>query len=55
MLADADSQSLAELIARRRQVVEMLGMEANRQDQARNPHVQGMLKTILKTLKAQLD
>jgi len=26
-LGDADSQSLAELIARRRQVVEMLGME----------------------------
>ncbi len=28
-LADADSQSLAELIARRRQVVEMIGMETN--------------------------
>jgi transposase len=54
-LADADSQSLAELIARRRQIVEMLGMEANRLHQARNPRVQRMLKTTLKTLKAQLD
>lgn len=53
-LADADSQSLAELIARRRQVVEMLGMEANRLHQARNPRVQRMLKASLKTLQAQL-
>jgi transposase len=53
-LADADSQSLAELIARRRQVVEMLGMETNRLHQARNPRVQRMLKATLKTLKAQL-
>lgn len=53
-LADADSQSLAELIARRRQVVEMLGMETNRLRQARNPRVQHMVKASLKTLKAQL-
>jgi len=53
-LADADSQSLAELIARRRQVVEMLGMEANRLRQARNPRVQRLLKASLTTLKAQL-
>jgi len=53
-LADADSQDLAELIARRRQVVEMLGMETNRFHQARNPRVQRMLKATLKTLKAQL-
>ena len=53
-LADADSQNLAELIARRRQVVEMLGMETNRLHQARNPRVQRMLKATLKTLKAQL-
>ena len=53
-LADADSQSLAELIARRRQVVEMIGMETNRLHQARNPRVQRMLKATLKTLKAQL-
>ena len=53
-LADADSQSLAELIARRRQVVEMLGMETNRLHQSRNPRVQHMVKASLKTLKAQL-
>lgn len=53
-LADADSQSLAELIARRRQVVEMIGMETNRLHQARNSRVQRMLRATLKTLKAQL-
>jgi transposase len=53
-LADADSQSLAELIARRRQVVEMIGMETNRLHQARNSQVQRMLRVTLKTLKAQL-
>lgn len=53
-LADADSQSLAELIARRRQVVEMVGMETNRLRQVRNPRVQHMVKASLKTLKAQL-
>ena len=53
-LADADSQSLAELVARRRQVVEMIGMETNRSHQAHNPRVQRMLKATLRTLTAQL-
>ena len=53
-IANADSQTLAELVARRRQVVEMIGMETNRLHQARNPRVQRMLKATLKTLKAQL-
>jgi transposase len=53
-LADAESLSLGELVARRRQVVEMIGMETNRQHQARNPRVQRMLKATLKTLSAQL-
>jgi transposase len=53
-LADADSQSLAELIARRRQVVEMIGMETNRLHQAHNPRIQRMLRATLKTLTAQL-
>jgi transposase len=53
-IANADSQTLAELIARRRQVVEMIGMETNRLHQARNLRVQRMLKATLKTLKAQL-
>jgi transposase len=53
-VADADSRTLAELIARRRQVVEMTGMETNRLHQARNPGVQRMLRAVLKVLKAQL-
>jgi len=53
-IADADSQALAELIARRRQVVEMIGMETNRFRQARNPRVQRTIKATLKTLEAQL-
>ena len=53
-IASADRQVLAELIARRRRVVEMIGMETNRLHQARNPRVQRMLRATLKTLKAQL-
>jgi len=53
-IADADSQALAELIARRRQVVEMIGMETNRFRQARNSRVQRTIKATLRTLKAQL-
>jgi transposase len=53
-IADADSQALTELIARRRQVVEMISMETNRFRQARNPRVQRTIKATLKTLEAQL-
>jgi transposase len=53
-LADANSQNLAELIARRRQVVEMIGMETNRLYQVRNARVQRMLRTTMKTLTAPL-
>lgn len=53
-LADADSRTLAELVARRRQVVEMIGMETNRLHQARNPDLQRLLRATLKVLKAQL-
>jgi transposase len=53
-IADADSQTLAELIARRRQLVEMHGMETNRLRQARNPRVQRSIKATLKILNAQL-
>ena len=42
-LADADSRSLADLVARRRQVVEMIGMETNRLHQARNLRIQRMI------------
>jgi transposase len=53
-IADADSQILAELIARRRQVVEMIGMESNRLRQARGPRVQLTIKATLQILEAQL-
>jgi len=53
-IADADSQTLAEFIARRRQVVEMIGMETNRFRQARHPRVQRTIKAMLNTLEAQL-
>ena len=50
-IADADSQILAELIARRRQVVEMIGMEGNRLKQARDLRVQRAIKAMLKALQ----
>jgi transposase len=53
-VADADSQVLAELMSRRRQLVEMIVMESNRSRQARDPRVQRTIKTTLKTLEAQL-
>jgi len=53
-IADADAQALAELVARRRQVVEMIGMEANRRRQARSPRVQRSIEATLKTLETQL-
>jgi transposase len=53
-VADADCQILSELVARRRQVVEMIGMEANRLRQARHPRVENTIKLTLRTLEAQL-
>ncbi|KAA0577773.1 IS110 family transposase [Azospirillum sp. B21] len=53
-IADAESQVLAELVARRRQVVEMIGMEANRLRQARSPRVRRTIEATRKTLEAQL-
>jgi transposase len=53
-IADGQAQALAELVARRRQLVEMIGMEANRQRQARAPKVRRTLEATLKTLNAQL-
>jgi transposase len=50
----ADARALAELVARRRQVVEMIGMERNRQRQARSPRVRRTPEATLATLQAQL-
>jgi transposase len=50
----ADARALAELVARRRQIVEMIGMERNRQRQARGPRVRRTIEATLATLLAQL-
>jgi transposase len=50
----ADARALAELVARRRQVVEMIGMEQNRRRQARAPKVARTIAATLKVLEAQL-
>jgi transposase len=42
-VADDDARALAELVARRRQVVEMIGAEARRHRQARNVRVRRMI------------
>ncbi len=53
-IASAEAQGLAELVARRRQIVEMIGMEANRRRQARSPSVARTIAATLKVLEAQL-
>lgn len=53
-VADADARALAELVARRRQIVEMIGMEGNRRRQARTPGVARTIAATLKVLEAQL-
>ena len=57
-VADERAQALAELVARRRQIVEMVGMESNRRRQARGPKVlRGIERTLgaLQTALAELD
>lgn len=53
-VASADALALAELVARRRQLVEMIGMERNRLHQVRAARIQRSLKATLKVLEAQL-
>ena len=53
-VADADSQALAELVARRRQVVAMLASEQNRRRQARSAKVRRMVGRTVTVLEAQL-
>jgi transposase len=54
-ISDTDTLMLAELTARRRQIVEMIGMESNRQRQARDPRVRSSITATLKILAAQLS
>lgn len=53
-LPDEQAQALAELVARRRQVVEMLGMENNRLRQARAKTVRRTIERLLAALQASL-
>lgn len=53
-LPDAQAQALAELVARRRQVVEMIVMEGNRRRCVRNPKVRTAIEATLAMLRAQL-
>ena len=54
-VADEQSAQLAEMIARRRQLVEMIGMEGNRRQQARHPRIlRGIERTML-ALQAALS
>ncbi|UZF94811.1 IS110 family transposase [Bosea sp. NBC_00550] len=53
-LPGPDAQALADLVARRRQLVEMIGMEGNRLRQAHTPLIQKSLRATLKMLEAQL-
>jgi transposase len=53
-VADEDARALAELVARRRQVVEMIGMESNRRRQARSDRVRRGVDRVLTALQAEL-
>jgi transposase len=49
-----DAQALAELVARRRQIIDMIGMEQNRRRQARSPKVRRTIEATLDMLQTQL-
>jgi transposase len=53
-VADEDARALAELVARRRQVVEMIGMESNRRRQATSDRVRKGVDRVLTALQAEL-
>ena len=53
-VASEQAQALSELVARRRQVVEMIGMESNRRRQARGPKVLRGIERTLAALQAAL-
>jgi transposase len=51
---DAQARTLAELVARRRQIVEMIGMESNRRRQARSAKIVRGIERTLAALQAAL-
>lgn len=52
---EEEALALAELVARRRQIVEMIGMEQNRRRQARARRVARTIEATLRVLEAQLS
>ncbi len=54
-VAGEEAQGLAELVARRRQIVDMIGMERNRRRQARSRRVVRTVDATLVVLQAQLQ
>lgn len=54
-VASGQAQALAELVTRRRQLVEMIGMESNRKHQARSAKVLMGIERTLAALQAALD
>jgi transposase len=53
-VADEEAQALGELVARRRQLVEMIGMERNRQHQARDRSLKDRIRDHLAWLQQSL-
>lgn len=53
-IAGPEAQVLGELVARRRQLVEMIGMESNRQHQVRDPRLKGRIQSHLAWLRKAL-
>ena len=54
LLPDEQAQMLGELVARRRQVIEMIGMESNRLRQAKAKLVRRSIERLLAVFQAQL-
>ena len=54
-LPDPDRQSFADLVTRRRQLVNMRDAETNRLAQALDPKVAKSIRAMIKTIKAQLE
>ena len=53
-IAGPEAQVLGELVARRRQLVEMIGMESNRQHQVRDSRLKGRIQSHLAWLRKAL-
>ena len=53
-LPDQDTQQLADLVARRRQIVEMIGSEMQREKRA-NPRIKKSIARLVKALERELS